>query len=247
MAARNDALRAAIAAAGWSIDDVAARLEVDAKTVQRWVSQGRHPHRRTREQLARLLQVPSSQLWDTGEPTLVLRPETPSTWTTRAEVPNTLWAELLDASTERIDVCAYSVMWLIETVPGLIGKLQAARQRGAQVRIALADPDGQHTLARGEAEGIGAGLQDLARISWTLLTPAAAELDLRQHDLEVPASLWRFDNELLWNPYWAGVGERESPVMRLSLADTKSNRTGLAAAAMKSFDWIWEHSLPRSA
>jgi hypothetical protein len=246
VAARNDALRAAIAAAGWSIDDVAARLDVDAKTVQRWVSQGRHPHRRTREQLARLLQVPSNELWDTDDPIPARRPSAPLTWPTRAEVPNALWSELLDGATERVDICAYSVMWLIETVPGLVGKLGAARRRGARVRIALAAPDGQHTLARGEAEGIGTGLQDLARISWTLLAPAAEDLDLRQHDLEVPASLFRFDDELLWNPYWAGVGEREAPVTRLNLADTSPGNGGMAAAAAKSFDWIWEHSLPHS-
>lgn len=51
----NERLRAAIATAGLTIEDVAARAEVDPKTVERWIRLGRLPHRAHRFATAKLL------------------------------------------------------------------------------------------------------------------------------------------------------------------------------------------------
>ncbi len=59
----NERLRGCIAAAQLSIGDVAGRLSVDRKTVERWISTGRLPHRRHRELVAALLRAEESYLW----------------------------------------------------------------------------------------------------------------------------------------------------------------------------------------
>jgi hypothetical protein len=59
----NERFRAAVFDAGLGMADVAARLEVDRKTVERWVSPGRVPYPRHRHQLAKLLGVDELELW----------------------------------------------------------------------------------------------------------------------------------------------------------------------------------------
>ena len=55
----NTRLRATLRANGYSEADLASELGVDAKTVQRWVTQDRTPHRSTAVKVAKLLDVPA--------------------------------------------------------------------------------------------------------------------------------------------------------------------------------------------
>jgi transcriptional regulator with XRE-family HTH domain len=59
----NERLRAALSEKGLRNLDIAADLDVDPKTVERWVSQGRVPYPRHRQQLAQLLGVSEEELW----------------------------------------------------------------------------------------------------------------------------------------------------------------------------------------
>lgn len=45
----NDRLRSALASAGMTSTELGARIEVDAKTVDRWIANGRLPHRSNRQ------------------------------------------------------------------------------------------------------------------------------------------------------------------------------------------------------
>lgn len=58
----NDRLRSTLRANGYSEADLADELGVDPKTVQRWVTQGRVPHRTTAHRAAKLLAVPAKWL-----------------------------------------------------------------------------------------------------------------------------------------------------------------------------------------
>jgi transcriptional regulator with XRE-family HTH domain len=51
----NTRLRATLNANGYTEADLASELGVDAKTVQRWVTQDRTPHRSTAAKVAKLL------------------------------------------------------------------------------------------------------------------------------------------------------------------------------------------------
>ncbi len=59
----NDVLRLALAGAGMTANDLADRIGVDPKTVQRWVSRGRVPHPRHRFASAEVLGQPIDTLW----------------------------------------------------------------------------------------------------------------------------------------------------------------------------------------
>src|SRR5207253_6059068 len=57
------ALRRAIRVAGLTRPELAERLQVDQKTVERWISTGRLPHPRHRAAVASTLGVEESALW----------------------------------------------------------------------------------------------------------------------------------------------------------------------------------------
>lgn len=59
----NAVLREAILNAGMTPGMLAERVSVDAKTVQRWVSQGRRPHPVTRHAVACAVGRPMAELW----------------------------------------------------------------------------------------------------------------------------------------------------------------------------------------
>ena len=58
----NESLYSALIRAGLSVDDAAARLDVDPKTVRRWL-EGRVPYQRHRWALAAMLGVGVPDLW----------------------------------------------------------------------------------------------------------------------------------------------------------------------------------------
>ncbi|MEU4705834.1 helix-turn-helix transcriptional regulator [Nocardia salmonicida] len=59
----NAVLREAILNAGMTPAMLAERVEVDAKTVERWVCQGRRPHPITRHRVACAVGRPMAELW----------------------------------------------------------------------------------------------------------------------------------------------------------------------------------------
>jgi transcriptional regulator with XRE-family HTH domain len=59
----NERLRDAMQRAGLSADNVAEELKVDAKTVERWITQGRSPYPKYRGKLAATLRETERYLW----------------------------------------------------------------------------------------------------------------------------------------------------------------------------------------
>ena len=60
---RNERLRALLLERGQSPDKLAEHVQVDAKTVERWITRGRIPYRRHRFEVATFLGVDESYIW----------------------------------------------------------------------------------------------------------------------------------------------------------------------------------------
>src|SRR5947209_7943225 len=92
----NTRLRATLRANGYTEANLASELGVEAKTVQRWVTQDRTPHRSTAYKAAKLLEVPPSWLWpDLDEDSVTeVREEVVAFYPHRADTPKQLWLEL---------------------------------------------------------------------------------------------------------------------------------------------------------
>src|SRR5450755_722648 len=103
----NESLRRALLRARLSEEDVAARLQVDPKTVRRWL-EGRVPYPRHRRLLATALGLDEADLW----PQLVSNRSRPqeilAIYPHCEDVPREAWLRLLSSAQERIDILVAS-------------------------------------------------------------------------------------------------------------------------------------------
>ncbi|WP_219465681.1 helix-turn-helix domain-containing protein [Nonomuraea rhizosphaerae] len=151
----NDNLRHAIAHVGLTAVDIAARLDVDPKTVDRWL-RGRTPYPRHRWALADLLDVDEADLWPDAatRPHRTASTELKALYPHRWAVPRTAWQRLFGSAAHEIGILVYSGLFLAEDT-GVLRILRAKARAGLQVRILLGDPDSPHVATRGADEAIG--------------------------------------------------------------------------------------------
>lgn len=239
---RNQRLDGAIRQCGWTVADLAAKLAVDPKTVERWIRTGRRPHRDSREQAAEVLGVPAALLWpDAVTPSGGLA-ELVAVYRTRTELSPAMVRSLLAGAHECIDVLAFSALWLWDSVPTFAETVAAKAAQGVRVRLCLGDPESPAVAIRGEEEGIGDRMAarcqmalDYAR-TITDVDPSA----VRCTASTLYASVFRFDDDVLLNTHLWGNAACESPVLHLRAGDAR----GVAANALRSFERVWEAAQP---
>ncbi|GGN74992.1 transcriptional regulator [Actinoplanes lobatus] len=239
----NSPLARALHSAGVGIIDVAARLDVDPKTVQRWMT-GRMPYPRHRAALVRITGWQPHDLWPTlPRPTeqSAIADEVRIVYPHRSAVPTDVWARLLSRAEHEIDVLAYSALFLAEdvSVPALLRK---KARSGVRVRIALGDPDGAQVASRGDEERVGAGMSVRIRTALVSLQPLAAEpgIMLRLHDTVLYNSLCRADDEMLVNSHIYGRPAAHAPVLHLK----STSDAGMVATHTESFERVWGSAKP---
>lgn len=216
----NERLRGAIAAAGLTLEGVASTVEVDPKTVERWVTKARVPHRSTRLALAELLQAKETYLWpsvaDDPRTRSASRAELVEFYPSRASVPLDLWVSLIEEARECFDLLAFAGLFLPESVE-LVPRLVRRARDGVRVRVLLGDPDSAAVALRGQEEGLDEGMAHRIRLSLRYFEDArsAPGLDVRDHGTTLYASLFRADDQLLANTHVYGAPAAQSPVLHL--------------------------------
>lgn len=242
----NERLRSQLAVVGITVSDLAARVGVDPKTVERWITRSRVPHRRHREATAQVLGSDEVYLW----PSLIEDPQTRSAslaefvtlYPHRGLVPADLWNRLIDEAQSRIDVLVYAGLFLVDNHPDLAAALRSKGERGMRGRFLFGDPDSAEVRARGEEEGIGEGLAARVRLSLRVMSPISgtAGLKVRLHTTPLYASLYRFDETLLANVHTYGSSAPRDPVLHLQ--HIPGGR--LFDHYMESFERAWEQGQP---
>jgi hypothetical protein len=238
----NERLRAAIVSAGLTVSDVSERASVDPKTIERWISKERVPHRTHRLSVAALLGQDDHYLW----PTTALDPRTRSASAdefvaihpSRGSVPAGTWTALLDQAGESVDLLAFAGSFLNDTIPDFADQLVEKARAGVQVRLLFGDPDSRAVAVRGEEEGIGDLLAARCRLTWAYFTPAIGQPGVlaRQHGCTLYASVFRFDSTLLANTHCYGAPANHAPVIHLHrIAGGR-----LFDGYMRSFERVWE-------
>ncbi len=239
---RNQRLHDAMRQCGWTATDLAVKLGVDPKTVERWITTGRQPHRDSREQAADLLGVPAPLLWpDAMAPPNVLS-ELVGIYRTRTELSPATVRSLLAGAHEHVDVLAFAALWLWDAVPGFAETMAAKAADGVKVRVCLGDPDSRAVRARGAEEGIGDGMAARCRIALDYAKPIAAvdPSAVRCSASTLYASFFRFDDDVLVNTHLWGNAACDSPVLHVRLGDNR----GVAANALRSFERVWAGAQP---
>lgn len=172
----NDRLRSTLRANGYTVADLADELGVDAKTVQRWVTQGRVPHRTTAHRAAKLLGVPAHWLWPSLEKSSDngAASEVVNFYPHRADTPKQLWLDLLLSVRERLDILSNASLFLPEDNPESIDIIRHKAANGVAVRICLRDPDSDTIRLRGWEEKLGEGLVGRVRMALSTIAHSSA-------------------------------------------------------------------------
>jgi hypothetical protein len=241
----NERLRTAMLSTGTTTDDLALCCGVDVKTVERWLSLGRVPHRANRWDAARRLGADEAWLWpQTAAPRRdsAASSELVRLYPDRASVPRELWARLMAGAREDIAVLVMSGTFYQQTQPKAARQLTDAAARGVRVKLCFGDPDGDAVAVRDREEGIGGTLPAKVRSALTYYRDAAAsgDIEMRLHACTLYASLFRYDDEIIVNPHAFGEPASANPALHLRRLDGGQ----VAAHYMSSFERVWDAAKP---
>jgi transcriptional regulator with XRE-family HTH domain len=234
----NEPLRRALLRARLREDDIAARLDVDPKTVRRWLN-GRVPYASNRVKIADLVGAEEADLWpDAGGPlTARTRPEElEAVYPHRWAIPRRVWTRFFESAEHEIGILDYSALFLAEDA-GILRILTDKGRAGVTVRIALGDPDSPQVAERGEEEGIGTAMAAKIRNALTLYRPlrVAGNIEIRLHRTTLYNSIYRADNQLLINQHAYGFPAAQSPAFNLH----KTESDKMFGGYLESFQRVW--------
>ncbi len=239
----NERLRTALARSRWTVSGFADALCVDHKTVERWITKDRTPHRKTAIAAATLLKEDPAYLWpDFGR--RVVSDETHgeiiTVYTERSSVPNSLWLSLLRAATDSVDILVYAGLHLPEANPAWPQEIVKKCEESVKVRIAFGDPESSQVRARGDEEGVGTGLA--ARINYALAWHrpifGSPNLSVAFHSTVLYNSILRFDDQMLVNPHIYSMPAFRAPIIHLR----RIQDGPLFETYVECFERIWANS-----
>ncbi|MFF0001526.1 XRE family transcriptional regulator [Streptomyces avermitilis] len=241
----NERLRAAMAAGGWTYNALADKVEVDPKSVERWVNLGRTPRRVAAMLAAETLGEDVHALWPSlrqARPARAVSPELVALYDQRADIPVSTFVDMLTQAREQIDVLVYAAVFLHEAYPRLNELLKERAAEGCTVRIAVGDADSPNVQQRGDEEKFGHGIQSRCRLALMHYRPliGVPGIEVRTHATTLYNSIYRADDQALVNAHVWGVNAYKAPVWHLR----RSGEGGMFDTYADSFDAVWATATP---
>ncbi|GAA1161144.1 XRE family transcriptional regulator [Kribbella jejuensis] len=240
----NERLRSVMLQRGVTVDALAQVCSVDPKTVERWLSKNRMPHRRYRWAAAEFLEADEVYLWPAVAQQKLHRRKSESSselvrlYPNRSSVSRETWQQLIDESEQAIDVLIYSGTFLSQ-IPSISRTLAARASAGVEVRICFGDPDCDAVALRDREEGLEGTLSAKIRAARTYFKPLLAEdnCEIRLHATTLYNSIFRFDDNLLANPHAWGQPASANPLLHFRRIDIV---TGFFDHYRESFEAVWK-------
>ncbi|MFD0166204.1 XRE family transcriptional regulator [Streptomyces decoyicus] len=233
------------AAGGWTHATLAARAQVDPKSVERWVNLGRTPRRATALLAAETLGEDVHALWPAlrqARSARAVSSELVALYDQRADVPVSTFTDMLAEASENIDVLVYAAVFLHEGFPRLNDLLRERAAEGCSVRIALGDAESANVRQRGEEERFGHGIESRCRLALMHYRPllGVPGIEIRTHETTLYNSIYRADDQLLANAHVWGVNAYGAPVWHLR----RNGDGGIFDTYAQSFDAVWITAKP---
>ncbi|MFF3667233.1 helix-turn-helix domain-containing protein [Microtetraspora malaysiensis] len=241
----NERLRAALLELGVSIADLATAIEVDPKTVERWITKGRAPYRKHRYAVATHLGMDESYLWPEAltreQVASASESEIVTVYPHRWAIPRDAWGRLFAQANNDIGVLVYSGLFLADDA-GIVQMFGEKAGAGVRVRILLGDPDSPEVAQRGADEGIDDGMAARIRNALVLYRPllGLAGVEIRLHRTVLYNSIYRGDDQFLVNTHAYGTPAGNAPVLHLR----KVLGGGMVATYTESFERVWDQATP---
>lgn len=241
----NDRLRFYIERKGLSAQALAERIEVDVKTVERWLTGETTPYPDNARRATAALDCDRADIWPDLFP--IMTPPSAGTvavsvYASRADVPLAVWKELFDQAVEHIDILVYGGTFLFDGIPRFRKLLTAATERGVAVRFAIGDSESAAVAQRGQEEGIGTALAGRCRMTLARLQPmiGTAGLQIRTHTTPLYTSMFRADDTLIANPHLYGAPASDNPAIVIRCNDAPE----LWHDHQLAFERVWSTARP---
>lgn len=242
----NERLRDAMMSANLTPDEIAPRLNVDPKTVERWITTDRVPYPRHRHKLAVILHKSEAYLWPSAvsdnRAAEISESEIVRTYPHRNAVPQELWEQLLGRAQEAIEILVYVGMFLTEK-PDLPAALRGKAGDGVKIRMLFGDRDSLAVIQRSTDEGIGphtiSAKIDHALAYFRSLRDVPG-IEVRTHSTVLYNSIYRFDDDMIVNPHVYGKMASHAPALHLRRLSAGS----LFATYADSYEAVWEQAMP---
>lgn len=222
-----------------SASALASAVEVDVKSVSRWVAEDRVPYPVTRVKVARVLGQTDTFLWPaasaTGfEPDQRLA-ELQRVWPTRSAVSTEAWHGLFSRATAELDILVYAGGFLLETLD-LLDVLRFKASAGTRVRVLIGDPGCEGVRIRSEEVSLPwlPGRCETTARYLDALRPQPG-VTVRTHRTTLYASTFRFDELLLANTHAFGVWAALSPTLQMR----RESEFGLFDFYTAAFERVW--------
>ncbi len=219
----NESLCRALLEARLSEEDLAVRLQVDPKTVRRWL-EGRMPYPRHRWALATMLGLDETTLWPQLRSARSRPDEVQAVYPHLDAVPEDVWLRIFGSAERDIGILAESADPFV-TYPRLLEQLAQKAGSGIRVRICLPDPDSALDA------GIRRVLADLAPLRET------GPVELRIYTAIIYNAVYIADNEMLVSQRAHGVAIGGGPVLHLHCSDGED---GMVSVYLFSFAEVWD-------
>jgi transcriptional regulator with XRE-family HTH domain len=231
----NETLCRALLQARLTEEDVAAHLQVDPKTVRRWL-EGRVPYLRHRWAIATMLGADETDLWPQLRTARTRPEEVVAVYPHRDTVPRDVWLRVFGSARQEIGILEDVGVPVGADRPILAGLAERARS-GVSMRICLHDPDASRIAQRvGRAESGGA-LTASVRDALAIYAPLREKggVEIRLHPGIVYSSIYYGGDQLLVSQHTYGTPVGSGPILHLRRAEGGD----MVAAYLDAFDHTW--------
>lgn len=235
----NQRLRGAILNAELTPAALAAAVEVDVKSVHRWLTEDRIPYPSTRMRVAHALNQQETFLWpellERDDPFAATATEVERIWPARSSISTETWHALFSRAAAEIDILVFTGGFLIETLDWS-DVLRRRAEDGARVRIMIGDPDSPAVKMRA-SELSTTWLPEKCRSTLRYLETldGQSNVTVRSSGSIPYLSIFRFGDILLANTYAYGEWGYRSPVFQLRCATFDH----LFEFYLNSFERVW--------
>jgi lambda repressor-like predicted transcriptional regulator len=239
----NEPLVAAMRARSLSERQLAERVGVDWRTVQRWVSDPlRTPQPRIRVKVAAELQVSEADVWPNVRHMVKVGAdkEVVTVYPSHSAVPASVWQHLVADAQHEIVFCETVSYWYWYDVPDLTRILREKAESGCRVRVMIGVVDDELIRADEAATDIPLTLSSRIEQTRHLLEPLRDVVQVRQTNAGWGRSVYRGGNDVLTHLWLHGQLGIDFPALHLR----RRQAGGVFDQLVRHTEAVWEAGTP---
>jgi hypothetical protein len=231
----NETLCRALIQAQLTEEDVATRLQVDPKTVRRWL-EGRLPYLRHRWAIAAMLGADETDLWPQLHASRARPDEVVAIYPHRDAVPLNTWLAVFGSAQHEIGILDDSGPSPVGGQP-ITATLAERAESGVRLRICLCDPDtvGVHQRTDGPEDSNAPTTNARGALAAYAPLRDKGQVEIRLHQGTMYSSIYYGDEQLLIAQHAYGIPAGRASVLHLRLIVS----CDMVAAYLDAFERTW--------